>query len=246
METKDILTFGLALLAFVVSAISTTITIVRGRREKQRAIRNEITNVLSQIVATAIENAKLYQENNEKPTPYYQAVSSILNQRNAFLLNQAVYLSDQVPQLITAVEYNTLAAANANAGDLFTAEKFYRKAIERSNNPFYRSMALRSYGGFLFPQRRFAEAREIFRQAINLMQGNSDQVHYTNGFSYQMWAWNELVNAESTDLARQMFESAENEFRKIDNDKVGRDAIMGLYAAVPLPPTTSQSVTVQG
>ncbi len=106
-------------------------------------------------------------------------------------------------------------------------------------------MALRSYAGFLFPQRRFDEAREIFRQAISLIQGDSDQIHYTNGFSYQMWAWNEFFNAESAELARQMFERAENEFRKIDNDKVGRDAIMGLYAAVPLPPTT-RSVTVQG
>lgn len=241
METKDILTFGVALLAFVVSAISTTITIIRGQREKQRAIRNEIMNVLSQIVSTAIDNAKLYQENNEKATPYYQVVSSILNQRNAFLLHQAVYLTDQVPDLVTAVEYNTLAAANANAGDLLTAEKFYRTAVERSANSFYKSMALRSYGGFLFPQRRFDEARQNFRQAISLLQGDSNQIRYTNGFTYQIWSWNELFNAESPELAQEVFARAEKEFRSIDNDRVSMDALAGLYAAVPLysvPPRT--------
>lgn len=35
METKEILTIGLAGVAFLVSAVSTTITILRGRKEKQ-------------------------------------------------------------------------------------------------------------------------------------------------------------------------------------------------------------------
>ena len=239
METKDLLTLGVALLAFLVSTISTTITIVRGRREKQRAIRNEITNVLSQIVATALENAKLYRESNEMPTPYYQAVSSILNQRNAFLLNQAAYLTEQVPDLVTAVEYNTLAAANANSSDLFTAEKFYLQAIAGSKNLAYKSMAMRSYAGFLFPQGRLDAARETFRQAIGLLQGDNNHIHYTNGYTYQMWAINELHNAQSPELARQMFANAENEYRQIDNNKVSGDAIKGLYAAVQIPQTQS-------
>ena len=244
--TKDLATLGVAAAAFLLSLISTTITLIRGRREKQRAIRNEITNVLSQIVATALENAKLYQESNETPTPYFQAVSSILNQRNAFLLNQAVFLADQVPDLITAVEYNTLAAANANAGDLFTAGKFYRKAIEASKEAFYKGMAMRSYAGFLFTQRDLEAGRQNFANAIRLFAGENNQARYTRGYTYQMWSWNELFNAESVEMARQRFANAEAEFHSIDNDKLEHDSIAGLYAAVQLPPLTGRAVSIQG
>lgn len=201
---------------------------------------------MSQIVATAIEAAKLYHENNEKPIPCYQAVSSILNQRNVFLLEQAVYLTEQVPKLVTAVEYNTLAGANANAGDVFTAEKYYLKGIARSDGAFYKSIALRGYAAFLFPQRRFEEGRALFKQAISLLQGGSNQVRFTNGYTYQMWAWNELHNAESIERARQLFESAASEYTGIDNDKVSSDALAGLYAAIPLPSSTSQPVKRSG
>ena len=245
METKELVTLSLAILAFVVSLISTTITIVRGRRERQRAIRNEITNVMSQIVATAMENAKLYHENSGQSTQYYQTVSSILNQRNAFLLHQAAYLTEQVPELVTAVEYNTLAAANANAGDLFTAERFYRKAIEEAGNTAYKSMALRSYAAFLFPLRRFEEGRVIFQRAISLLKSGSNHDRYTNGFTYQMWAWNELHNAESSERAKALFDSAANEYQGIDNDKVSNDALAGLYAALPFAPPP-HAVDIQG
>jgi tetratricopeptide (TPR) repeat protein len=158
METKDKLTLGIAVLAFLVSAVSTAITIVRGRREKQRAIRNDITNVLSQIVENSLENARLFNE-SQGQSPFYQRASAILNQRNTFLLHQGVYLSEQLPELVTAVEYNTLAVAHADSGDLLRAESYYEKAIVASRDDYYRSIATRSLAVFLFQQHRLAEAR---------------------------------------------------------------------------------------
>lgn len=182
-------------------------------------------------MSTSLENAKLYHERAENDPVYYQTVSSILNQQNAFLLQQATYLTDQVPELVTAIEYNTIAAATANAGDLISAERYYKKAIEVSPNSYYRSLAVRSYANYLFPQRRFEEARENFRKAVSLLTGGDNLVRYTNGLTYQMWAWNELNNAASPKRAEELFESATNEFNGIDNETFRRTALNGLQAA---------------
>lgn len=235
METKDVITVAISVSALIISTVATTISIIRGQKEKQRTVRNQITDVLSRIVAGNIENAKLYHETAQTNPEYFQAISSILNQQNAFLLNQAIYLTDQVPELVTAVEYNTLAGANANAGDLIMAEKYYRKAVAVSPNDYFRALAKRSFGTFLFAQRRFEEGREEFRKAVSLLKGGDNMVRHTNGFTYQMWAWNELNNAGSVQRAQELVESAANEFKGIDNEGVRRDALIGLKAAIKLP-----------
>lgn len=235
METKDIITVSISSLAFLLSLVATTVSLVRSRYERQRAIRKEITDTLSKIVSTNIENAKAYRESAEKDPAFYQALSSILNQQNAFLLQQATYLMDEVPGLVTAVEYNTIAQANANAGELMAAERYFRKAIEVAPNPYQRSLATRSYAGYLFTQRRFEEARDLFRKAISLLAGGDNLVRYTNGLTYQMWAWNELSNAAAPTRAEELFESARNEFGGIDNESVRRQVMAGLQAARQAP-----------
>lgn len=245
METKDILTLGVALLAFLVSAISTVITIVRGRKEKQRAIRNEITNVLSQIVETALESAKLFHECKEKPTDYYRVASSILNQRNNFLLNQAVYLSEQVPNLVTAVEYNTLGHAHVEAGELLLAERYYKKAIDTSRDRFYRAIAQRSYALFLFQQQRFDDARSNFEQAVALLPGKNAHSCFLNGTSYQLWAANELSMSGDVDRARHLYACAEEQFNGIENFQLRENALKALREVIRLPPQESQRVNGQ-
>jgi tetratricopeptide (TPR) repeat protein len=182
MQTKELISIVLSVVALTISVIATTISIIRGRLERQRAVRAQITDVLSRIIS---ENTKLYDEAANKSKEYQQAISSILGQQNGFLLQQAIYLTDQVPELVSAVEYNTLALANADAGDLIVAENYYLKAIQISSNAYYKSLALRSYAVFLFPQRRFEEAREQFGKAVTLLKGADNLIRSTKGYTYQ-------------------------------------------------------------
>jgi len=117
-----------------------------------------------------------------------------------------------------------------------------------SQNNYYRSLAVRSYANYLFPQRRFEEGRENFRKAISLLPGGDNVVRLTNGFTYQMWAWNELNNAASPKRAEELFERALNEFNGIDNDTVRRSALRGLAAAKgsPQPPNPALQATPEG
>lgn len=235
MAAKDIITMLVSALALVISVIATTISIIRGKYEQQRAVRNQITEVLKSMIAVQLDNAKLYHDAAEKEPGYFQAVSNILSQQNGFLLQQAVYLMDQVPHLVTAVEYNTVAFAHAEAGDLIQAERYFTKAIEVCPNDYARSGALRSYGTFLFAQHRHEEGREQFRRAIPLLKGADNFARAARGIAYQTWAWNELHNATSPKRAEELFESAKSEFSGIDNEGVRRDLLRGLEAAEVRP-----------
>jgi len=233
MELKDFVTISISALAFILSAIATFISTIRGRYEEQRAIRNQLSETLNRIANTNIENAKLYHDTATKDPAYYQQLSAMMNQQQASLLNQAMYLADQIPKLVTAVEMNTIAVANFNAGDVIMAEKYYRKAIEVSPNNYYRALAIRSYAGFLYTQRQFEEGRNQFQQSIKLISGGDNLSRYTNGYTYQMWAWNELNNAGVQSTAEQYFENAQSQFKNIDNDAVRENAMNTLAEALP-------------
>jgi len=231
METKDVVTVTISSLAFLLSFVATILALVRSSHEKQRAIKKEITELMGKLVATKLEGAKLYREHSGKDPAYFQAVSSILNQQNAFLINQATYLIDQVPRLVTAVEYNTIATATAETGDFVFADKYFHKAIDTSPPGYYRSLAIRSYAAHLFVQRRFAEGREAFRTSLSLLTGSSVEVRFTNGVTYQNWGWQELHNGRSPALAEPLFEKAADEFKGIENEMIRTNALNGLAAA---------------
>lgn len=232
---KDYLSISISILAFALSMTATVISAIRSHRDKQRAIKKEITDILDGIIQIKVEVAKLFHESAQTDPVYFQTISGILNQQNAFLLQQALYLTDQVPKLVTTIEYNTIAVAAADSGDLINAEKYNQKGIAIAPNNYYRSLALRSYATFLFPQHRFEEARENFRKALILLPGSDNTTRQTNGFTYQLWAWHELNHAAAPERAEELFASARNEFQGIDHEIVRENALKGLERAKGSP-----------
>ena len=158
---------GIALMLSIVAYVNGEI---KGASEQQRTMRSQLTNVLGRIISSNLENTKAFRDAGQSDPFYYQQVSSILNQQNAFLLQQAMYVSEQIPSLVTTVELNTIALANASAGDIVVAERYYKRAIDTSPSDYYKSLATRSYATFLFPQRRFEEGRDQFRKAVSLLK----------------------------------------------------------------------------
>lgn len=243
-EKIAFITSGLALLLSIVAFFNSE---MKGRLEVQRTIRSQLTNVLTQIISLNLENAKASRDAAKDPLLYYQ-VSSILNQQNGFLLQQAIYLSEQIPSLVTTVELNTIATANANVGDLVVAEKYYKRAIDSAPTDYYRSLSVRSYAAFLFPQRRFEEGRDQFRRAVTLLKGGDNQVRLTNGVTYQMWGYSEKQSGAPPQAVDDLFQKAQNEFSGIDNQFLRDSSLQALEAArrgstaVSVVPDKSSSV----
>ncbi|MCL4249415.1 MAG: hypothetical protein KJ065_14815 [Anaerolineae bacterium] len=218
-------------IAVLLSFIALIISQRSAHQEKKRTLRSQLSDTLQRITDSQLENARLFVEAANTNPIYYQTASSTLNQQQAFLLSLAAYLAEQIPELVTSVEYNTLAYSLAWSGDVLTAEKYYRKAIDVSPDAFYRSLAIRSYASFLFPQRRFDEAREQYRQALALFTGSDDRARSTNGYTYQMWAVNEIMIAGAEQQAEELFQRARNEFNGIENKGLKNQSLQGLQAA---------------
>lgn len=257
MDSKDVVNLLISTVALLLSGVATSVSISRGKREEERSkreeertIRNQLSDILSKINSTNIENAKFFREAGTQDPALFQAVSSALNQQQAFLLDEGMYLADRIPRLVSAVEYNTLALAHTNFGNMVNAEKLFKRAVEVSQDDYYRSLATRSYAFFLFSQRRFEDGRKSYRDALSLITASDNYSRYTNGYTYQQWAMNERSWANSWQRAEELFDSAKNEFNGIDAEAIRDQALQGLEQVKAGPglgrPSQGPSLTSHG
>lgn len=234
MVFKDKVALGISLIALALSIGSTVIGEQRASLEKERSIKAELSSTLSRVMSLSKENAVLLRDfmGDEENQLYFELQSSNISQENTFLIQQAMYLANEIPDLVTPVELNTIASSNAQAGDLAMAEKYYVLAIEKSKDPYFLALAIRSYAAFLFPQRRFEEGRAQFKESLTKLSGGDNFVRGVNGFTYQMWASNELAIANNKTRAIELFKQAYNEFQGIDNKQWRENMFRGLDNAI--------------
>jgi hypothetical protein len=234
MVVKDKIALGFSFVALSLSIGSTILGETRAAVERERSVKAELSDTLSRVMALSKENATLMRDYmfDEENQGYYSLQSSNISQESTFLIQKAMYLATEIPDLVTPVELNTIATSNAQAGDLPNAEKYYLLAIKKSRDPYYTTLAIRSYASFLFPQRRFSEGRDQFKLALTLLAGGDNFVRGINGFTYQMWASNELSVANNRNRAIDLFREARNEFIGIDNVQWKNNLLRGLDSAV--------------
>jgi hypothetical protein len=201
--------------ALLLSIISYIYSVITKKYETLRTLRLQLSDVFSRIYATDLESLKVSGQAGITET-LRQAEIGQLNQQRYFLLHQAMRLAEDIPKLVTDVEYNTIAYTSANVGDPLNADKFYRKANDAAPTPFFQSSAIRSYAVFLFNQHRFEEGRRQFENAASLITGSDNQARFARGTVYQNWAYSEHTLANSPKRAEQCVESARSEFSGID------------------------------
>lgn len=241
VQMKDIISITISTLALFVSVY----TSMHSKHEEKRTILGQLTDVLDSMTSLTIEAAKLQFEYASKDPDYFQkAISPQLEQKYASLLDQAMYLAKQelVKPLITAIEYNTLALANMQIGQLALAEEYYRKAITvcKKKDNYYKALAMYSYAIFLFRffgAERVNEARAQFTASINLLNNTHPIVaHSQNSHTYMVWAWFErnMIEGTISGAPKQsiaLFEYAAKEVEKIDFPDVRERAKMQFQLA---------------
>jgi tetratricopeptide (TPR) repeat protein len=207
----------ISVLAFLLSLVATVISALSARRERQRMIKNEISSILSRLMGILSESIKVQHEIGVSNPAYYQAMMHTLNQEQNFLLKQVIYLMDQVPRLVTAVEYNTVANALAFTGDMFTSDLYFQKSITTSPNNFDRARSIRGYAVFLFASGRVDEGRQYFTKALEMFQGDNDVSHWMRGQTYETWAAQELQHTALPQQAQALLDYAAKEYQAINN-----------------------------
>lgn len=215
----------------VLSIIALVISIRTARSERRHATRSQLNEVLRQMAAVMIERQKLQHENQNNDPGYVQRLSPAFDQQQSFLLQQARYLADQIPDLVGSVEWTALGYFNALGNDLIAAEGYYRRAAEVAPDPASRLASSGAFAWFLFTQRRFEEAREVYTRALTQRTGSDNFVRYQRGKAYLFWACNERDWASAPQRAVDAFEAVANEFRGIDIEALRLSALQELEAA---------------
>lgn len=226
-NTIDIISIIISIVALLLSVYANINSQTREESEKNRTIRIQLTDVLGRINNLNLENARIFKDYSEADPEYASRISAILNQENVSLLWQAKYLSEQIPDLISVVDLNTIAYANFLANNILEAEGFHKKSIEKAknnNDNYSRALTTRSYAIFLFSTGRSTEGRRQYETSVTLLEslpikGNSDVIPSTIGYTYQQRAISELSIGE-IENAKKYFNKAESEFNKMENSFV--------------------------
>jgi hypothetical protein len=220
--------------AFVLSIISYIYSVVTKRFETQRTLRLQLSDVFTRIYSTDLESLKISGQIGITEMLRQSQIGQ-LNQQRYFLLHQAMRLAEEIPQMVTDVEYNTIAYTCANVGDPLNADRFYLKANDAAPTPVFQSSAIRSYASFLFNQHRFEEGRRQFEKAASLITGGDNAARFARGMVYQNWAFSEQL-ANSPKRAEPLIESARSEYNGIDVEQFRQQLLAQLENAIaPLP-----------
>lgn len=247
LTAKDKATLITSIIAIILSGISLISSTIGSNFEKQRTLRSQLTDVLSRIISVGVDHIKMEHEislekfrlKKEKipfDTMYIQNIKMIHGQENGFLLQQARYIAEQISELVTPVEFNTIALASANAGELEMAEIYFLKSIRASNTPYLKSSSIRGYAAYLFAQNRHSEARKKFNDSITCYAETHDLAYMTNGFTYQMWLnlENSIIPPNTrSPLCDQLLENAKQQFSQIKNPVMRDQALQGLFGMLP-------------
>ncbi len=127
MIFKEKIAIGISIIALTLSICSTILGERRANFEKERILKVELSNTLSSVMNLSKENAVLIRDywNDKDNQTFFMNQSGNISQQNTFLIQQAMYLANKIPDIVTPVELNTIAISNAQAGDLILAEKYY-------------------------------------------------------------------------------------------------------------------------
>lgn len=213
------MTISISAVALVVSIAAIVLSASQSRREAERGTRMQLTDVLSKISATAMERTKVVHETSGASDQTYQrALTDALDGQQDFLLQQAKYLIDQIPHLVTSVELTNLAGTFFNRGDVMRAEDFYKQAIGAAPRGHYTLIATVAYAEFLFWQRKWGDGRKAFEDAVaSISKPTSDIDYYDRGWAYERWGWSEQAAASNEPNERQRFTQAKAEYLSISD-----------------------------
>ena len=211
LGAKDVLTICISMLALSLSILSTIITVRQKKFETERTLRTQLSDVLGKITALNLELAKIPQH-GISPSGLTPNMRGHLRDQLRFLVRQATYITDQIDQLVSPFEFLLIAGAFADINEVYQAERFFQKAIERTGEDQINfGIITRGFARFLFNTGEHEQARQQYAGALEIFSGDTDIMKEYRGDTYFRWA-NQEFEWSYVDEARSLFERAQNEF----------------------------------
>jgi hypothetical protein len=136
------------------------------------------------------------------------------------LTRLAAALADQLPRrLVNDLDYVTMATG---AFDPIESRQYYEKAIRAARTPYYRILARRGYGSYLFASGDDEGGANQFSTAISELTQAGDEGHAMRCDLYGLWAFYEQ-KAGHAEAAQDKSERAQYELNQIQNQALRRE-----------------------
>lgn len=156
-----------AVIALSFSLVTTVMSFMRTADQDLRAQQVEVRSLIQRLMALPKENLDLLTRYED--TQQSIMLSSAVNTENQVLLQHAVSIVEQIPDMISAVEYYAIADSLTGAGKIDVATKYYLRALDEALDretavAAYRSLAMVAYqaGDFAGSRRMIDHALGIF------------------------------------------------------------------------------------
>jgi tetratricopeptide (TPR) repeat protein len=207
LENKDVVTLLVSLAAFTISVLG----FLQKRSEVKAATRKQLTDIIEKLHALNTEESKA--NHPALRTSYPENYYSILVDQRRFLVRQARFLADQIPELVSPYEFMVIGQVFDQIDDIYEAERFFALAFSAKGlRDFERIICLRQYARFLFRQGRTEEARSKYENAVAMSKGEGNRHSVYAGDTFERWARMEADFGDPEQVLS-LIERALNEFR---------------------------------
>lgn len=214
MEPRDYAVIAAALVG-AAGLVLSLITLLMKNGENTRSIRSQLTDVLARLDAVSSEARKYRIETaKERLTNDQRALFGFYNDQRAFLVSQARYLIEQIPDHVSHSELSLVAQAQGGIGDHEMACHYWERSLELSPSAFIKGQHSRGFASYLFGQGYIELGRFRFERSISLITADSDQRRHDRVETYLRWAVCERSAGFLAEAAA-LVELAENEIHPI-------------------------------
>lgn len=190
------------LLTIAIAVISLVISLNTSQKQAARDQRQQLTDTLDRYLQIQAQQIDIFQQiqsnpNNLQMREFSRQVYNTFDLQNTALLAQAADLAHEIPGEVGWADYATMAAGFASTGDLATAERYYRLAIDSAANAsdYATGRARNMYAAFLFTQpSRVEDGRreyEAIQQLVAQMAVDEELKLYYSVNQYLYWARSE-------------------------------------------------------
>jgi hypothetical protein len=212
-----------SLSAFLFSLLTTAFSYYIANQQQVHSDRAELRSLIQRITALDGEYDQLVS-GGEK-SEYTGSRSDAILIELDLLTNQAYELMERIPQdFLSTIEYYSVANAFVKNLNPDRAEEMFLIAIDASETPREKALALRGYASFLITNGQPEKAREAYAGAISASQASSSI--YTSAalrdrlYTHINWAYYELSLRECSIAREQVNEASElvTQLRLSDGD----------------------------
>jgi hypothetical protein len=156
-------------LALLFSFGTTYVSYKRVEAQDIQNSRTELRGVLQRLSTLPRDDYEIKKKYANDPASAVY-LSSLFNQENSFLAQQAAEIADRIPNYITASEYYAIQTGLFNSAKQDQAVRYLEKAIEKARNPNDEVAALRTKATLFFVNGRAADGRQIFAMALAVFE----------------------------------------------------------------------------